>query len=156
MSQGERRTCKSNCFNPLKHLSSFSRGRQGARQRRSDQNHRGKTKPVAVQSYDVLWSASCAVHAGLWMTALSNYQICFLSLSVRDGKKLGQSFLLSAVTHAYIALPFLVPSTNAQTDPTALKLLQSEIQTVQCPHFCHPVCICQSKKPKFFFPMHLP
>lgn len=33
ISRRERKTCKSNCFNPLKHLSSFSRGQQGVQRR---------------------------------------------------------------------------------------------------------------------------
>lgn len=35
-------------------------------------------------------------------------------LSVKDGKKLGQSLSLSAVIHAYISLPFPLPPVHQQ------------------------------------------
>lgn len=90
ISRGERRTCKSNCFNPLKHLSSFSRGKLGVQQRSSEPWSwlERKTKPVAEELYDAPWSANCAV--GVWMAGLSNWQI--FVLNVRDRNKLGQSF----------------------------------------------------------------
>lgn len=113
ISRGEQRTCKSNCFNPLKHLSSFSRGKLGVQQRSSEPWSwlERKTKPVAEELYDAPWSANCAV--GVWMAGLSNWQI--FVLNVRDRNKLGQSFSLSAVIHTIVLCLYLsFPSTYTE------------------------------------------
>lgn len=112
ISRGERRTCKSNCFNPLKHLSSFSRGKLGVQQRSSEPWSwlERKTKPVAEELYDAPWLANCAVR--VWMAGLSNWQIFFKMSEIETSLVKVSHYLQSFIQSFYVSISPFLPQTQ--------------------------------------------